>query len=169
MSEPQREAGAPGAPREVVVPEPTGRLRVALPIAGVIWTLLMIAIPLRYYLGGDAYDERFAWRMFSAVRVQHCAVRVTEERAGGARAVPLMDVLPAPWAALLERNRPAVVEGFLRARCDAHDDTREVRFRSECSDASGDPLPPIERSIECESGRIVDAASPPGAAAGEGS
>ncbi|MDQ3036891.1 MAG: hypothetical protein M3Y87_31145 [Myxococcota bacterium] len=141
--------------REVVLPEPGGRWRTGLPIAGTIWVVLMLAIPLRYYAGDDRYDERFAWRMFSAVRVQSCRVGVTEESEAGARPVALMEVLPAPWAALLERNRPAVVEAFLRWRCEARDATERVRFHNECVDASGDALPSIDRVIDCGTGEIT--------------
>lgn len=138
--------------RAVIVPPPSGRWRTALPIVGTLCFLAMLLVPLRYYLGDDRYDERFAWRMFSAVRVQSCQVRVTELRDGTERPVALMEVLPAPWAALLERNRPAVVERFLRSRCEAHESTTRVRFRNECRDASGAALPPIERELECEDG-----------------
>lgn len=148
--------------REVVLPEPEGRPRRLLPILGSIWVVLMLVIPLRYYLSDDPYDERFAWRMFSAVRVQRCRVGVVEETAGGARPLALMEVLPAPWTALLERNRPAVVEAFLRWRCDQRDATERVRFHNECVDAGGDPVPSIDRAIECNSGEITTASSEAG-------
>jgi hypothetical protein len=144
------DAPSGGEERDVIVPVPTGRWRAVLPIAGTLWTLLMLAIPLRYYAADDPYDERFAWRMFSAVRVQACQVRVVETRDGAERPIALMEVLPAPWSALLERNRPAVVDRFLHARCEAHEGTTRVRFHNECRDATGDPLPPIERELDCE-------------------
>jgi hypothetical protein len=140
--------------RDVVVPMPSGRWRTILPILGLAWVVMHLLIPLRYYLpGSDRYDERFAWRMFSAVRVQHCNVTVTELFRGRERTVALLEILPAPWVALLERNRPAVIEHFLRWRCQ-HEGTSEVRFRNACTDASGDPVPIVERTIDCARGTI---------------
>src|SRR5687768_13667023 len=140
---------------DLVEPEPQGRWRTFLPIAGTIWVVLMLAIPLRYYVGGDRYDERFAWRMFSAVRVQRCQVRVSEEREGIERNIALMEVLPAPWTALLERNRASVIERFLRWRCEEREGTTRVRFRNDCLDANGTALSPTIRLIECASGDIT--------------
>jgi hypothetical protein len=137
----------------VVVPEPALPQRVALSIFGILWVVFLLAIPLRYYLGDDPYDERFAWRMFSAVRVQQCTLALSEVRDGREHQLAPMEILPVPWVALLERNRPAVIERFLRWRCE-REGTSEVRFRNTCRDASGDPLPPIERTMTCASGRI---------------
>ncbi|MCS6857609.1 MAG: HTTM domain-containing protein, partial [Sandaracinaceae bacterium] len=41
-------------------------------LLGSLWVMVHVLIPLRYYLwpGHDRYDERFSWRMFSAVRVE---------------------------------------------------------------------------------------------------
>lgn len=144
--------------RVVVVPEPAGRARSVIAVACLVWALAMIAIPLRYYVGEDRYDERFSWRMFSAVRVARCQVRVSEVRDGSERPIPLMEVLPAPWAALLERNRSAVIDGFLRWRCETREGVREVRFRNECRDPAGGELPPVARTIECAGGRISEGA-----------
>lgn len=141
------------------MPEPEGPLRARLPLVGTLWVLVMLAIPLGYYLpGADLYDERFAWRMFSGVRVQSCELRVSEVR-GGERPIPLAEVLPAPWIELLKRNRPAVVERFLRWRCEQHDDTTRVRFLNECRDATGAPVPAIDRTIDCESGELTSTES----------
>lgn len=144
--------------REVVVPEPEGPVRAWPPIVGTLWVLVMLAIPLGYYTpGADPYDERFAWRMFSAVRVQRCELRVSEARAGGERPIPLAEVLPAPWIELLKRNRPAVIERFLRWRCEQREGTTRVRLLNECRDAAGAPVPAIDRAIDCESGEITSA------------
>jgi hypothetical protein len=140
--------------RDVVVPPPEGPWGRAIPWIGVAWVALHLLIPLRYYLGDDRYDERFAWRMFSAVRVQECNVSAHETRDGREHDVPLMSILPAPWVALMERNRPAVIESFLRWRCGTREGVAAVRIVNRCRDASGDPLPDIERAITCASGEI---------------
>ncbi len=139
--------------REVIVSAPEGVWRRRLPLLGTLWAVWMLVVPLRYYFGDDAYDERFAWRMFSAVRVQSCQAELKETRDTHDRVIPLMEVLPAPWAALLERNRTAVVDAVLRWRCGREGVTR-VRVQHTCRDASGQPLPNTSREIECASGEI---------------
>jgi hypothetical protein len=144
------------AERQVVVRAPPGTRGRRIVVAGSLWIALQIAIPLRYYLGDDVHDERFAWRMFSAVRVQQCAVTIREVDARGEQALTddhLYAFLPAPWISLLERTRPAVVDRYLRWRCD-REGMRSIRFENACHDASGDPLPAIVREIECGTGRI---------------
>ena len=152
MSEEPRERETPE--RDVIVPEPTGVVRAIVPAVCVLWLLVMIAIPSRYYQGGDRYDERFAWRMFSAVRVARCQMRLTETQGGSERPIALGEVLPAPWTALLERNRVRVVDGFLRWRCDTREGVSAVRFHNECTDPAGGALPVVERAIDCASGEI---------------
>ena len=59
------------------------------------WLLLHVSVPLSYYLSSDIYDERFAWRMFSAVRVQECSLDARETTASGSvRPIALQSVLP---------------------------------------------------------------------------
>lgn len=124
-----------------------------------LFALVCVAIPLRYYLGDDLYDERFAWRMFSRVRVQECSAEVTED------GVPLVvlgrdpsapGILPAPWHSLLQRNRPAVVRRFLAWRCEAEGQRARVRVTTRCRDSSAAVLPPIIAEIECSTGLITE-------------
>ena len=70
----------------------------------------------------------------------------------------LGEVLPAPWMALLERNRMPVVESFLRWRCETRDGVSAVRFHNECTDPAGGALPSVDRAIDCESGEIDEGA-----------
>lgn len=133
---------------------PTGTALRASLAALAVWTLIQIAIPLRYYLGEDLYDERFAWRMFSAVRVQECEIAVAETRDGHEVALQPMTFLPAPWVGLLERSRPAVVRGFLDWRCETGAASEAgapeaVSVRSSCVDATGDALPSVVRALTC--------------------
>jgi len=149
---------APESEREIVVPEPRGPMRTRMVALGTMWIALQIVIPLRYYLGDDVHDERFSWRMFSAVRVQQCAVTIRETDASGERSMTadhLYAFLPAPWVSLLERTRPAVVDRFLIWRCE-EEGMEAIRFENACRDASGDPLPPIVRTIDCATGTLGD-------------
>ncbi len=133
---------------------PTGidarpRTTVALAVlAG--WLVLHVATPLSYYLSSDVYDERFAWRMFSAVRVQQCAVEARETIGDGApRPIPVASVLPAPWISLLQRNRPAVIARFLAFRCASDAHPTEVRLTHTCRSVAGETLPAVHRTMRC--------------------
>jgi hypothetical protein len=90
------------------------------------YLVFQVGLPLRYYLRDDAFDERFAWRMFSPIRMVDCTVQFTQE-SGGVRASvdPRREVADA-WLGLMQRARLAVIDGYARhhcgelARTDAH-------------------------------------------------
>lgn len=130
-------------------PSPAERSRAGWWLAGFV--ALQALIPLRYYLGDDLYDERFAWRMFSQVRVQECSAEASED----GRAISPYAVLPAPWVSLLSRNRPAVIGRFLAWRCAAEGARERVRVTTTCRDVTNEPLPPIVRERDCASGDVT--------------
>lgn len=108
-----------------------------------------ILTPLSYYVGARGYDERFSWRMFSTLRLRDCKVRVTETtRAGSARDVAIERDVQLAWLRLLERMRWAVVNHYLRRRCDLLPIER-VEYLSTCHDTDGKALPPIHRTLYC--------------------
>lgn len=136
--------------------EASQRLLAVRIFAGV-WIAFLLLVPLRYYVlaDHDPYDERFAWRMFSAVRVQQCETRVEETRFGEeTRPINAQTTLPAPWLSLLQRNRPAVIESFLKFRCDSSMQPTRVSVRSSCVDVTGEALAPVTREITCETRAI---------------
>ena len=145
------------APGHLSRPPVRARLRAAQ-IGAALWLAYLLLVPLRYYAlpDHDPYDERFAWRMFSAVRVQRCTVAVEETLLGEPRRVNLQTVLPMPWIALVERNRPAVQRGLLRFLCERPTEPTRVEVRSECTEASGERAPPIRRALDCESRTLVE-------------
>lgn len=154
---PARRPGAPAPePATVLVPPPRGRARVAARWLVVVWVGAQLLIPLRYYLGADRYDERFSWRMFSAVRLESCAVEVEEwtTRLGEVEhvRVDLLRVLPVTWVALLRRRRAAVVTRFLETRC-ARPGTQRVHLTSRCAGMSDGPPSVTVRAIECAAAR----------------
>ena len=127
----------------------TPRMRTLALVLLAGWLLLHIATPLSYYLSEDVYDERFAWRMFSAVRVQECSLGATETVDGMPRAIPLQSVLPAPWVSLLQRNRPAVLRRFLDWRCASEAHPSEVQLTHTCRSVTGEALPAVHRTEAC--------------------
>lgn len=80
---------------------------------------LQAALPLRYYLADDPFDERFAWRMFSPVRPLDCEVTFYDESGASPQRVELRPRLHAVWINLVQRARPSVVERFARQYCEA--------------------------------------------------
>lgn len=118
-------------------------------VLGALLALLtQLAIPLRYYLGHDEYDERFSWRMFSAVRAQECGVLAAETVHGSTRLVNLQHTIHEAWITTLERNREAVAERYLRWRC-THEGVSAATLETRCLSVDGRPLPPRTRTIDC--------------------
>jgi hypothetical protein len=116
---------------------------------------LQLLIPLRYYLGSDPYDERFSWRMFSAVRVHRCQVSVVETVADQPRPVDLARAIHFAWINTLERNRDSVVKKFLQVRC-ARDDVSEVTLTNHCVTPDGTRIEPIVWTRDCASGELSE-------------
>jgi len=79
-----------------------------------VWQALL---PLRYYVSDDAFDERFAWRMFSPIRMVQCDCRWTEGE--DRQKLKVTGVVHMVWLNLMRRARMDVVEGFADHRCDA--------------------------------------------------
>jgi hypothetical protein len=124
-------------------------------IAGFL--LLQLFLPLRYHAMGRGSDERFAWRFFSSVGMRRCEVRIDEaiDRGGVVRrrAVHLPSELSSVWIALLQRERPAVVEKFLRRRCGPAE-VLEVFYRRTCIDPDGGVVPPRLLAWNCARGEL---------------
>jgi hypothetical protein len=112
---------------------------------------LQIAIPASYYLRSDRDDERFAWRMFSAVRLRRCEVVAYDVDEGGRARVELKRVLHASWIRSLERGRANVIERFLATRCRAR--VRESVLERRCTEPSGTVMPPMTYRHVCEAPR----------------
>jgi hypothetical protein len=118
-----------------------------------LWLLvvLQVAVPASYYLlRDDRDDERFAWRMFSSVRLTRCAIAAFDEADGAPRrvAVDLPKVLHAGWLRSLERGRARVIEHFLASRCRAPQVAYGVLERR-CQTPSGKALPPASYRYDC--------------------
>lgn len=76
---------------------------------------LNVAAPLSYYFGDDAYDERFAWRMFSPVRLAKCSVELSD----GATVIRPNRKTHQVWINLMRRARRSIFEGYARQYCAA--------------------------------------------------
>jgi hypothetical protein len=112
-----------------------------------LWALrglvvLLLAGPLSYYAGLRAPDdERFAWRMFSAVRVRECRVLVRH----GHDTRP-MQGLHGSWVHAMERGREAVITRYLASQCTAGGAPILERH---CRSARGEALASLAYHYDC--------------------
>jgi len=97
-----------------------------------------LLIPLHYYLGRrDPHDERFAWRMFSPMRMAQCTPDV---RIDGKR-FELASEFHEAWLEAAKRGRFRVVEKMAARLCRKNVGA-EVTLRLSCQ-YLGQPQPTI--------------------------
>jgi hypothetical protein len=77
---------------------------------------LQLCLPLVYYGRRDPHDERFAWRMFSPMRMAKC--KPTFELDG--KPVVLDSEFHEAWLTLAERGRFVVIEAMASHLCEKH-------------------------------------------------
>ena len=86
----------------------------------IIFLSIQILLPLRYYLGGSAPDERFCWRMFSTqqltLETDDYQLRVLERSGNRMQELNLSATISRPWIRFLEYGFPRVIERFLAWR-----------------------------------------------------
>jgi hypothetical protein len=82
-----------------------------------VFVASQLLLPLHYYAGRrDPHDERFAWRMFSPMRMTKCVPTMTID---GAR-VALASQFHEAWLELADRGRFVVVEAMGAKLCHDH-------------------------------------------------
>lgn len=119
-----------------------------------VFVVFLAAMPATYYLGNDRFDERFAWRMFSSVRLTNCDATARETPVDGApREFDIYRDVQIAWYKLIQRNRDAVVRAYLRRRCE--DRTIDAaRIRTVCRAPDGSKSRHVW-SIDCDD-RSID-------------
>ena len=118
-----------------------------------VFVLVQLLVPASYYLRDDPYDERFAWRMFSSVRVERCRTTAAEARGREVTQITLPRAMHAAWEQHMRRNRRAVIERFLEHRCGLG--ATRVRVENRCVDARGQDLPVRSFERDCAAGTVV--------------
>jgi hypothetical protein len=82
-----------------------------------VFVLAQLLLPLHYYVGRrDPHDERFAWRMFSPMRMTKCTPVITIDN----KPVSLASQFHEAWIELAERGRFVVVEAMGAKLCHDH-------------------------------------------------
>jgi hypothetical protein len=73
-----------------------------------------LVIPLHYYvLRKDRHDERFAWRMFSPMRMTKCKAAFVVD----GQPVNIGSEFHEAWGEMVERGRAAVIEEMAHRLC----------------------------------------------------
>ena len=99
-----------------------------------LFLAVQLALPLHYYLARrDQHDERFAWRMFSPIRMVRCDVTMTVDD----EAVDLDREFHQAWLALASRGRRTVIEQMGKRLCQQHEGSVVVA-RATCHPLRGD-------------------------------
>lgn len=88
-----------------------------------VFLLLQLLLPLRYYIAHrDPHDERFAWRMFSPMRMAKCEPTFVV----GTAPLQLSGAFHEAWYELAARGRFSVVEAMGAELCRQHPNTPVV-------------------------------------------
>jgi hypothetical protein len=97
--------------------------------------LVQLLLPLTYYLGRkDPHDERFAWRMFSPMRMARCEPKFTLN----GTPLPLGGEFHEAWISIAQRGRFNVLEA-MGARLCAKNKGAEVRVQIDCTYIDREP------------------------------
>ena len=154
VPDPTPDAERPSGPPPEPPTEASGRRRARVRAFFLVVVAVQLAVPLTYYLRDDPYDERFAWRMFSGIRMQSCETRAFETRGGVERELSLPRLVHMAWVTHLRRNRGAVVEGLLARRC-REPEVTHARVANACRAADDDALWLSTYARECETGAMT--------------
>ena len=78
---------------------------------------VQLLLPLHYYVvRHDSHDERFAWRMFSPMRMTRCSARFAVDN----QPVSLGSRFHEAWIEIANRGRRVVLEGMAAKLCRDH-------------------------------------------------
>lgn len=102
-----------------------------------LFVAIQLALPLQYYLvRRDRHDERFAWRMFSPIRMLRCELTMTIDD----QPVTLSREFHEAWLALAARGRRSVIEAMGHHLCREHPGSAVIA-RATCRPLAGEPYP----------------------------
>ncbi len=101
----------------------------------VAFLLVQLLLPLRYYIAHrDPHDERFAWRMFSPIRMAQCRPSVSI----GDTPARLSREFHEAWIEIAKRGRFTVVEAMGAKLCRKYPG-KDVRVSLDCTYLDREP------------------------------
>lgn len=92
-----------------------------------LFVVIQLALPALYFLRKDPHDERFAWRMFSPMRMVRCTPLATIND----QPFDLAGKFHEAWLELAQRGRFRVIEA-MGARLCKDNPNSEVRISIDC-------------------------------------
>lgn len=112
---------------------------------------ILVVTPLSYYTTrDDSYDERFAWRMFSPIRMVRCKVDL--EVGDPPSSINLYRTFHEAWITIAQRGRLAVLRRMVERVC-AENPGQPVRMHLPCRQVDGKVVDAIEgRADLCKEG-----------------
>jgi hypothetical protein len=100
-----------------------------------VFLLVQLLLPLHYYLARkDPHDERFAWRMFSPMRMSRCSPTVMMND----KPVNLASEFHEAWLVIASRGRFSVLEAMGAKLCAKYPKS-DVRLSIECTYLDREP------------------------------
>ncbi|MEO7095370.1 MAG: hypothetical protein ABI175_19090 [Polyangiales bacterium] len=92
-----------------------------------LFVVVQLLLPILYFTRKDPHDERFAWRMFSPMRMARC----TPSAFLGDAPLSLGSQFHEAWLELAQRGRFRVIEAMGSRLCKEHPNTT-VRISIDC-------------------------------------
>ncbi|MBA3453124.1 MAG: hypothetical protein H0T42_08530 [Deltaproteobacteria bacterium] len=100
-----------------------------------VFVLVQLLLPLHYYLARkDHHDERFAWRMFSPMRMARCATTVAIDD----KPANLGGEFHEAWLEIASRGRFSVLEAMGARLCTKYPKSK-VRLSIQCTYLDREP------------------------------
>ena len=100
-----------------------------------VFVIAQLLLPMHYYFARkDPHDERFAWRMFSPMRMARCAPKVVIDD----KPINLGNEFHEAWVVIASRGRFTVLEAMGAKLC-AKYPRSEVRLSLQCTYLDRDP------------------------------
>ncbi|CAN5771452.1 hypothetical protein BH11MYX3_BH11MYX3_01170 [soil metagenome] len=95
---------------------------------------IQLLLPISYYTRKDPHDERFAWRMFSPMRMARCRPTATINDAP----FNLAGEFHEAWLEIASRGRFKVIEAMATRLCAEHPNSA-VRISIDCTYVDREP------------------------------
>ena len=94
-----------------------------------VFLAIQLLLPLHYYLlRDDPHDERFAWRMFSPMRMARCITRINVDK----QPLQLGTKFHEAWIEVANRGRYVVLEAMAAKLCEENPG-KQVELAVDCT------------------------------------